>query len=690
MKQFSTLKTLFVAGVLGLTSWSWGQVTTFDYTGAMETYTVPVGVTSIQIEAYGAQGANNGSSTGGRGGYISGEITVTPGDVLNVYVGGQDGFNGGGAGGTGGSPAERNGVNGGGASDVRVGGDTFDDRVIVAGGGGGAGRSDCTNQDGGSGGYPGGTGGMASGDPFFDGGTGTALAGGDGGEGACTGDCSCSPGGGGGGGGDGGGGGGGYGPSYGGVIAAGGTGGACGEDGDPAGGGTDSEGHGGCFGIGGDGGNSGNGGGGGGGGGWFGGGAGGGNWAAGGGGGSSYVSEDVTELAFTNDTREGNGQVIITVLCEPLTVTVSDESICLGDSFTLDGSGTGTISWDGGVINGEPFTPETAGVFTYTASSDADGDCGYEVEIEVLELPEVVATADVTEICLGETVTFVGEGADSYDWDMGVEDGVPFTPEVGTATYTVTGTDEVSGCTNTSTIDVTVNDLPVVEANATDEEICLGESFTLTGSGATTYEWTPDGTVDGEAITPDVTGTTTYEVTGTDDNGCINTASIDITVYDAIEITFTTEDEMMGGDGSIDITVTGGNPAYSFDWDNDGTGDFDDDEDLTDISGGTYVVVVEDEAGCTATETIEVNSQLSIDNWNSNAVTIYPNPTADWVTIKMDGVFTFSLVSINGKVLSTHKAVDQKNIDLSGFADGVYFIEIQSDAGTQSLKLIKQ
>ena len=80
----------------------------------------------------------------------------------------------------------------------------------------------------------------------------------------------------------------------------------------------------------------------------------------------------------------------------------------------------------------------------------------------------------------------------------------------------------------------------MVEATADDAEICLGESVTLSGEGAAAYEWDGDVT-DGEAFTPDATGTTTYEVTGTDDNGCVNTATIEVTVYDAIEITYSTE-----------------------------------------------------------------------------------------------------------------------------------------------------
>ncbi len=49
--------------------------------------------------------------------------------------------------------------------------------------------------------------------------------------------------------------------------------------------------------------------------------------------------------------------------------------------------------------------------------------------------------------------------------------------------------------------------------------------------------------------------------------------------------------------GGIDLTVRNGFPPYTFDWDNDGTGDFDDPEDLTDVTSGTYTVIVRDAQG---------------------------------------------------------------------------------------------
>lgn len=143
---------------------------TFNFTGALQTFTVPVGVTHIFVEANGAQGGTgatggNASSggTGGLGSSASGVLNVTPGQVLNVFVGGQGvapagGFNGGGNGGS------TNAGGGGGASDVRLGGIAESNRILIAGGGGGGGRAGCqtTGINGGAGGGPNGANGADS------------------------------------------------------------------------------------------------------------------------------------------------------------------------------------------------------------------------------------------------------------------------------------------------------------------------------------------------------------------------------------------------------------------------------------------------------------------------------------------------------------------------------------------------
>ena len=73
---------------------------------------------------------------------------------------------------------------------------------------------------------------------------------------------------------------------------------------------------------------------------------------------------------------------------------------------------------------------------------------------------------------------------------------------------------------------ITVDDLPTVDAG-TDQTVCSGDNVTLSGSGASTYTW-DNGVTNNTAFTASTT--TTYTVTGTDANGCINTDQVTVTI----------------------------------------------------------------------------------------------------------------------------------------------------------------
>ncbi len=62
---------------------------TFNYTGTIQSWTVPAGVTFIFVEAYGAQGGSGGANIGGKGGKVTCSMPVTPGQVIYITVGGQ-------------------------------------------------------------------------------------------------------------------------------------------------------------------------------------------------------------------------------------------------------------------------------------------------------------------------------------------------------------------------------------------------------------------------------------------------------------------------------------------------------------------------------------------------------------------------------------------------------------------------
>lgn len=303
-------------------------------------------------------------------------------------------------------------------------------------------------------------------------------------------------------------------------------------------------------------------------------------------------------------------------------------------------------------------------------------------------LPAVDIVIDETSLCEGDTLTLTGTGADSYIWADDVIDGEPFIPEIGEHTYSVIGIDD-AGCENSASVDVTVHELPEVTGTADDPVLCAGEEVVLTGSGAVTYEWS-EGAIDGEPFVPEV-GATIFTVIGTDEFGCIDSSNIAVVVYEPIEIESIVTPEVFGDDGSIDITVTGGLPPYSFDWDNDGTGDFDDLEDLSGLSEGIYSVVILDEEGCSGNDIIEVNSsQANLESDITQAIlVISPNPTSDFITIQFEGEFVYSLVSINGKLMTTGVGFDQTKLNLTQYSKGIYFIQFNSDTVNQTVKVVK-
>ncbi len=188
------------------------------------------------------------------------------------------------------------------------------------------------------------------------------------------------------------------------------------------------------------------------------------------------------------------------------------------------------------------------------------------VSITVYPLPTVAAVADPsTSICSGNSVTLTGSGAAGYVWSNGIANGIPFVP-ASTATYTVTGSDAF-GCSNTAQIVVTVNQLPNVIANASSSSVCAGSPVILTGSGAVTYVWN-NGVMNGIPFIP--LASQTYTVTGTDENGCSNTAQITVVVVPAVAVglSINASANPLCTGSSVTFTATpvngGTSPAYQW------------------------------------------------------------------------------------------------------------------------------
>jgi len=143
--------------------------------------------------------------------------------------------------------------------------------------------------------------------------------------------------------------------------------------------------------------------------------------------------------------------------------------------------------------------------------------------------------------------------------------GQPMTFTVGpisnTTTYIVGATNGTCTITMTPMVTVTVNPLPTVAITPSHTAICKGAIDTLTASGAINYTWTPgSSTATSLTVAPTNTNTpTSYTLTGTDANGCSNTAVQAITVnpVPTINITNSTFGGICPG-GSATLTASGG------------------------------------------------------------------------------------------------------------------------------------
>ena len=235
----------------------------------------------------------------------------------------------------------------------------------------------------------------------------------------------------------------------------------------------------------------------------------------------------------------------------------NDTSICGGESVTLSASGALSYNWDNNITNANSFTPISTTLYTVTGTDNNGCINTDQVAINVNSLPNVDAGADVS-ICNGDSVSLNATGALTYSWDNNITNTPTFLPTV-SKTYTVTGTD-ANGCIGTDNILVTVNTLPNVDAG-TDVAICIGESITLIGTGASIYAW-DNNVIDASAFSP--ISTLSYNVIGTDANGCTNTDFLQVTVNDLPNVDAGNDTSICDGE-SVSLTASG---ALTYNWDN--------------------------------------------------------------------------------------------------------------------------
>ncbi len=392
----------------------------------------------------------------------------------------------------------------------------------------------------------------------------------------------------------------------------------------------------------------------------------------------------------------------------------SNNVLCFGDmngQIYISATGGNVANnyqydWDADGFGDNDDTEDLTGIAagSYQVIVTDDNGCDDTLGIVITEPSSLQLTVDAQNnpstcgVSDGEVLVSASGGTQPYlfDWDndgVGDFDDTEDLNNLGAGTYILEVMD-ANGCTESISASISDPSAPVITIDSTINVSCFGESTgaiytTITGgSGNLTISWN-----NGQS-TEDISSlsTGTYDLTVTDAVGCVGTAAATINgPSSALGVNATPADEIVGSDGSIDLSVTGGTPPYNYDWDVDGTGDFDDTEDLSGLSTGTYIVWVEDANGCSDSLSVFVGSQVGIEDEYQNRFKIYPNPTSGVIQIEtsLNSTYHVKLYSMQGKlVLDKAQAKNNQAIELQHLPKGVYMLNLVFENRIYSSKVI--
>lgn len=294
-----------------------------------------------------------------------------------------------------------------------------------------------------------------------------------------------------------------------------------------------------------------------------------------------------TGPGLNGGTATGVSSGTVTVLsatssqCGCTTTATNNGPVCVGGTFNVTTSAVpvGSYSW---TLNGTPVgntqtlssLPASApGVFTFnvTATDGIGNVCTSSTNVTIHALPNVSAGNDVS-VCLGNSVTLSGSGANTYLWTGGIQDGVPFIPN-SSATYTVTGTD-LNNCINSDQVNVSLlfAQTPSITPSVTLGCVPLSVNFTNGDPLATNCVWTME---NGETYSGCNGVSTVYNQIGcfdvtiqsTDVQGCDTTVTFnDIVCTEESEASFYVSPGIIGASNSTVSFFNTSSGAVSYQW----------------------------------------------------------------------------------------------------------------------------
>lgn len=298
--------------------------------------------------------------------------------------------------------------------------------------------------------------------------------------------------------------------------------------------------------------------------------------------GDSVIANPTVTTVYSVASENINGcidtaTITIALIPKPIiSVTQANPKLCFGFKTKLTASGISSYLWSPSTglsdTTGDTTIANPTITTTYIISGKDNNGC-YSSDTFVLKVdsnPKAIVTPNPAIICDGTPKTLTASGAAYYFWSpsSGLNKTSGSSVIVNTVfanTYTVIAVD-TNGCKDTLQVKTSIASLPHITAIPDSIKVCAGDSVLLKARGGSTYVWSPS-----VGLTS-TTGSSTYAipytdtkylVNGTDTNGCVDTASVAISIIPGPKITVTPGSPELCKGSSLALLVSG---ALTYTW----------------------------------------------------------------------------------------------------------------------------
>ncbi|MAM05038.1 MAG: hypothetical protein CMD06_03665, partial [Flavobacteriales bacterium] len=345
------------------------------------------------------------------------------------------------------------------------------------------------------------------------------------------------------------------------------------------------------------------------------------------------------------------------------TLDVTIENVtCFGDNdgmiytSAIGGTPTYSFSADGGITfvpSGTPFGP-TGGASYFITVVDAlgctDSDSIFVFEPDLLTITSFSNQSISCYDSLDGEISVIHSGGTApytYLWDNGQTTNPAV--DLGPGNYNVTVTD-TNGCTTSlSTTLIQPDSLEIISIISGDVS-CYGGSdgsMQVSLSGGTpnyNYNWSNGATT---SIVSNVSSGT-YSVTVFDQNGCTNTANIDVVQPADITVNYVRDSVscLGGSNGSAIALVSGGVPGYTYLWENGNTSNT-----IINLSPGYYNLTIIDSNACTKQDSVEIlgpTTSIAIDSMIVHPITCHDANNGSITILATGGQQPYTYSNTNG------------------------------------------